>query len=154
MNLLNKSLIWANVFAIAISFVTFFFPATAMADVGVPSAKDIFKSIAIQNGTFKLQRERVLDMAEPVRSAIVALPDGETGMIELIQIVNVSPNGQQEIEFGCSNLKVKNKTDLIQSCGGPAILKPGLTIYRASGKDFGPALDVTLGVDLKPDFPS
>ncbi len=151
---MKKSLILASLFAIAVSFLTFFFPATAMADAGAPSAKttDIFKSISVKDGTFGVQRKRVIETTEPVRSAIVSLPDAETGVIESIQIVNIAPDGHEEIEFGCSNLKVKNKTDLIASCGGPAILKPGLTVYRASGKDFKPTPDFILGVDLGPDF--
>lgn len=141
----------ANVFAVAFSFLLFFFPATAMADSSpIMRAMEeiISKSAPIKGGILKVDRST--DIPSPggtVRKAVLSLPDGETGTIDSIVIT-----GPGEVrEFGCSGLKVQNGTDLIKACGGPAVLKPGPTTYQASGSNFGPEPDVTLSVALDLD---
>lgn len=73
-------------------------------------------------------------------------PDDETGTIDAIVITR--PNGERE--FACAGLKVQNGTDLIKSCGSPAILEAGKTSYMAMGSGFAPNPNVTLSVDLRP----
>jgi hypothetical protein len=75
---------------------------------------------------------------------IVSLPDSETGKID--NIVITGSEGQRE--FGCAGLQVTNGTDLVQECGGPAVLKAGQTTYEAKGSDFAPNPDVSFSVDL------
>jgi len=67
------------------------------------------------------------------------------GTVDSIKIT-----GPQGIEFGCVNLKVKQGTDLIVSCGGPALLSAGQTTYEASGSNFGPDSTGTFSITLVP----
>lgn len=67
------------------------------------------------------------------------------GTVDSIKIT-----GPQGIEFGCVNLKVKQGTDLIASCGGPALLSAGQTTYEASGSSFGPDSTGTFSIALVP----
>jgi hypothetical protein len=61
-------------------------------------------------------------------------PPDQTGTIDAIVITR--PNGKRE--FACAGLKVQNGTDLIKSCGGPAVLETGETTYVAMGSGFAP----------------
>jgi hypothetical protein len=83
----------------------------------------------------------VLSKDATVRSAVLAIPNGETGFIEKIKIsaVPAPPENPSGIVYGCLNIKVKNKIDLIESCGGPAVLKANVVYkYEAIGKGFKP----------------
>jgi hypothetical protein len=78
-----------------------------------------------------------------IGSAIVSLPDGETGTVDEISIT--SPN---EKVFGCTNLKIQKGTDLIKACGGFAYLKTGKVTYYAKGSNFKPQLNAKFNVTL------
>ena len=95
--------------------------------------------ITITKGSFDFSTKN--DSPEfTVRSAIVSLPEGESGNID--EIIITGPEGQRE--FGCFNIKgVKNGTNLISDCGGPAVLKAGKTVYKAKGSGFDPESNVT-----------
>ncbi|MDJ0508326.1 MAG: hypothetical protein QNJ64_03570 [Crocosphaera sp.] len=95
--------------------------------------------VTITKGSFDFSTKN--DSPEfTVRSAIVSLPEGESGNID--EIVITGPDGQRE--FGCFNIKgVANGTNLISDCGGPAVLKAGNTVYQAKGSGFNPESDIT-----------
>jgi hypothetical protein len=129
-------------------------PMPAFADGMSPEAmaaiKDMMQSVPIQGGTFSVTKElSIPPLPKPLRiaQAIVSLsPEPmKRGLVKSIKITG--PNG---IEFGCVNLKVEPGTDLIKSCGGPALLESGPTVYEANGVDFGPEQNGTFSVDLIP----
>ncbi|WP_414623426.1 hypothetical protein [Calothrix sp. CCY 0018] len=131
-----------KILAICAVLILGLFAPAAMADANM----GVLKSIPIQGGSFKVNPVQHINHQETIRSAVVALePANETGTIDAIVITG--PNGKRE--FGCSGLKVKDGTDLIQSCGGPAVLEPGETSYMAMGSGFDPNSKVILSVDLK-----
>ena len=159
MKLLTKLMLWANIFAFATSILIFCFPTSAMADTSADNnalIKAIGEKVRVVNGKFSVKTpppgKKPTIIPSPgitIGSAIVSLPKGETGTID--KLVITRKDGAQEIrEFGCSNLKIQNGTDLIQSCGGLAALKPGETIYEAQGSDFKPNPNVTLSISLVP----
>lgn len=155
MKLLQKSFICATALTIIFSFLTFFSPIPAMADSGfsMTQSEDAIRfQIPIKDGGFNVDvpKAPVPQPGLTVRSAIVSLPAGESGTIQ--SIIITGPDGARE--FGCSNIKIKDGTDLIKACGGPAVLKPGDTIYQANGKDFIPNPDVTFGISLSTNFKS
>jgi hypothetical protein len=71
------------------------------------------------------------------------------GVVKSIKITRKVGN-DDVIEFGCVNLKVSQGTDLIKSCGGPALLAAGETTYQAAGADFGPEPNGTFSIQLLP----
>ncbi|NJM46501.1 MAG: hypothetical protein HC860_10210 [Alkalinema sp. RU_4_3] len=89
-----------------------------------------------------------------IRQAILSLPRGQTGTITNITITGPSATpGEKGIVFQCSNVKIKDGLDLIKACGGPAELRPGgKLVYKATGGNFFPRPNFTLGVTLLPDF--
>jgi hypothetical protein len=91
-----------------------------------------------------------------IRQAILTLPRGETGTIASISITGPSATpGENGIVFKCTNVKIKNGLDLIKACGGPAELRPGGNlVYKATGGNFFPRPNFTLGVTLLEDFAS
>jgi hypothetical protein len=135
-------------------FVVVLGPRPAIADgVGPESMaamQEMMESVSIQGGTFTVAKHlEIPPLPKPIRiaHAIVSLSP-ETmnrGLVKSIKITG--PNG---IEFGCVNLKVEPGVDLIKSCGGPALLESGPTIYEANGIDFGPEQNGTFSVDLIP----
>lgn len=148
----------SRLFAVVVSFVlavVVLVPRPAFADGVSPQAmaamKGIMESVQIQGGTFSVKTDPfpIPPLEKPLRiaQAIVSLsPDTmKRGLVKSIKITG--PNG---IEFGCVNLKVEDGTDLIKSCGGPALLEAGLTVYEANGIDFGPEQNGTFSVDLIP----
>mgnify|MGYP003344159828 FL=1 len=135
-------------------FVIVLGPRPAIADGVSPESmaamQGMMESVPIQGGTFTVKKELTFPpLPKPIRiaQAIVALtPESMNhGLVKSIKITG--PNG---IEFGCVNLKVEPGVDLIKSCGGPALLESGPTIYEASGLDFGPEQNGTFSVDLIP----
>ena len=129
-------------------------PRPAIADGVSPESmaamQGIMESVPIQGGTFTVTKElKIPPLPKPIRiaEAIVSLsPESmNRGLVKSIKITG--PNG---VEFGCVNLKVEPGVDLIKSCGGPALLESGPTIYEASGIDFGPEQNGTFSVDLIP----
>lgn len=154
MKLLQKSFICATALTIIFSFLTFFSPIPAMADSGfsMTQSEDAIRfEISIKDGGFGVDvPASVPEPSLTVRSAIVSLPAGESGTIQ--SIIITGPDGARE--FGCSNIKIKDGTDLIKACGGPAVLKPGTTRYQANGKDFIPNPDVPFGISLSTNFKS
>jgi hypothetical protein len=154
----------SRLFAFVVSFVlavVVLVPRPAFADGVSPQAmaamKGIMESVQIHGGTFSVKKTfpvktdpfPIPPLEKPLRiaQAIVSLsPDTmKRGLVKSIKITG--PNG---IEFGCVNLKVEDGTDLIKSCGGPALLEAGLTVYEANGIDFGPEQNGTFSVDLIP----
>ena len=150
MNSLKKSMHWAKVltFAFALSCLMFFFPTTAMAASCGPTPGTIFKQIPVNQGSFDYSVNNQVRSPVVVRSVNVCLePPTATGKIDMITIIG--PDGIPE--FGCRPEAVNQGTNLIRACGGPAVLKPGDTIYMAQGSGFTPDR-VRLTVNLSPDF--
>lgn len=149
MTSLKKLLQGVKILAVILTCSVFLFLQNAIA----ASESDclIPPTVNIENGEFDLNNLPIIDIPKPLRiaSAVVSLPEGETGLIEQIKITNTSlPMGENEIEFGCVNLKVQNGTDLIKSCGGPAYLKAGNTKYEAKGSKFNPESKVAFSIKL------
>lgn len=113
--------------------------------------KAILKEVKVKDGAFEVKVSTPIhppgDQPLVVRKALVSLsPETlQQGVVNSIKITG--PDG---IEFGCVNLKVKQGTDLVKSCGGPAILKKGMTTYEANGSGFGPATSGTFSISLIP----
>ncbi|MEO1427787.1 MAG: hypothetical protein AAFV71_01725 [Cyanobacteria bacterium J06633_8] len=142
MSTLKKLISSVKILAICAVLILGLFSPTAMAE----NHGDMLKSISIEGGSFKVNPVKPLNHQATIRSAVVALePANETGTIDAIVITG--PDGKRE--FGCAGLKIKNGTDLIKSCGGPAILEPGATSYMAIGSGFAPNSNAKLSVDLK-----
>lgn len=118
----------------------------AMAYTGT-SADLVFEQVQVKDGAFAVSTESTIKSSVRISAALISLPPGESGTID--EIVITGPNGERE--FGCSNVKVMNGTDLIVSCGGPAYLNAGPTVYKARGSGFGPTPDVALGIELNPN---
>lgn len=152
MKLPQKSLVWTLLCSVTLSILMFCLPTTAMADSSISTEsieKAIVETIEIQGGGFDITTPPIPVPPDlTVRSAVVTLPVGETGTLE--KIIITGPTGERE--FGCFNIKIKNGSDLIKSCGGPAVLKPGNTIYEAKGSNFSPQADVEFSVSLTTDF--
>lgn len=152
--------------AFVATLFTFAIPSTpaAYADASCPLDNG-YRMIPITDGSFSTPDRPALDVkcTRVVRSVIVSLkPKDATGTINSISIVRgekkdgVSTVTKVEdfvqpptTEFGCSNAKVKNGDDLTLICGGPAVLKPGLTIYSANGSNFKSAKDPSATVEFK-----
>ncbi|MDJ0531253.1 MAG: hypothetical protein QNJ70_01945 [Xenococcaceae cyanobacterium MO_207.B15] len=111
--------------------------------VAIASTKNL--NVDVKNGGFSYENTKMIPSAARIQAAIVSLPEGEAGTIDSIEIIG--PNNKRE--FGCKNLDVVNGTDLIKSCGGFADLKEGKTTYKASGSNFGPDANTTLGIGLE-----
>lgn len=143
---MKKLLELSKFLVITLVFSLFWYSQSAIAAMGMPAIDSILESVQIEEGKFSVD---VADISIPtdlrVGSAVVSLPDGETGTIDEISITG--SNGKI---FGCKNLKVQNGTDLIKSCGGPAYLKTGKTTYQARGSNFQPQADVKFSVELSP----
>ncbi|MEH2371361.1 hypothetical protein [Nostoc sp.] len=78
-----------------------------------------------------------LPQALRVERAIIKLPAGVTGVVKSLQISNVDDEGNNTVIYACSNLKVKNGTDLNVSCGGPSYLPSNQSLqYNATIADF------------------
>jgi hypothetical protein len=142
MILVKKLVSYVKILIVCAVLILSSFTSVAMADTNI----DVLKSLPVEGGDFKYSVTRNLPVSATIRSAVVALaPVSETGTIDAIVITG--PNGKRE--FACSGLKVQNGTDLIQSCGGPAVLESGDTTYTAIGSGFSPNSKTRLSVDLK-----
>jgi hypothetical protein len=114
----------------------------ALPALAAPIPADGLSATVGTDGKFSinLPATRTIPVDTTVRSAILRLPSGG-GMIESIQITDNNPpkSNPSGLAFGCVNVRVKNKTNLIKSCGGPAQLRSGTTYsYVASGSGFKP----------------
>lgn len=148
-NSLKNSMHWAKIltFAFALSFLMFFFPTTAMANSCQAAPGTVFKELPVNRGSFRYAVTKPVEKELAIRSVIVCLdPPIATGKIE--SIIIDGPSGR---EFGCFPTRVRQGTNLISACGGPAILRRGETTYRASGSGFTPE-QVKLTVSLSTDF--
>lgn len=137
-----------KILAITVACLVGFFSLPAMADNNLC----IYEGpVSIYDGSFKVETVNYLPMDFTVRSAIVSLPEGESGIIDRILITRPDeglgcPDAGSAIvdgkpvciEFGCSGIQVENGTNLVLSCGGPAVLKAAETTYKAQGSNFGP----------------
>jgi hypothetical protein len=145
MNSLKKLLQWSKFLAVTLVFSLFLYSQSAIAQnaTGMSAMERMFEA-DIRGGTFTVDA-RDLDVKNDFRvgSAVLALPEGETGTIAEIAITG--PSGKI---FGCKNIQVQNGTDLIKSCGGPAYLKAGKSTYSARGSNFQPQTDLKLKVKL------
>jgi len=143
MNLLTR------IFAFAVSLTILLFSTNVIAAPSPVLALTIREKFPITNGEFTVDTlKKGISGQVPqkltVTSAVLSLPAGETGTIDKITITG--PDG---LEFGCEDIKVKDKVDLIEACGGLGVLKPGGPIdYVATGSGFSPKLDTELGVTL------
>jgi hypothetical protein len=141
-------------FAVTLSILLMSVPLPASADL-IPTPPLTAK---ITGGSFTVDTQPVdnpLTQKTVVRQAILTLPRGETGTISSItitdSITDANPAGKRV--FGCTNVKVKNGTDLIKACGGPSELSPGGKFrYQAQGSGFGPKTDLTFQVKLFDNF--
>ena len=133
---------------LAVTAFTFFAPtAPAFADdCPIQDATREIPAQFLETGSFDTSKYNLpplkVDCTEIVRSVIVTLEpstttDPASGIIDEIKITREDVKGQEIIEFGCSNIKVKNGDDLTLICGGTAVLEPGPTTYFAKGYDFG-----------------
>jgi hypothetical protein len=105
--------------------------------------------IPINNGSFQVDTGiKCLGQPKVIRSAIVSvIPENAVGSIDSIIITGA--NGKRE--FGCTPSKVKQGTNLIRACGGPAVLESGDVRYEAKGSNFG-SEPVRLGINFSSDF--
>ncbi len=121
-----------KILAITVACLVGFFSLPAIAQATcIPEGP-----VQITNGSFSYINTEPVPKYIKVRSATVeGLPPGETGTID--EIIITGPNGKRE--YGCSGINnVEDGTDLVQSCGGPAVLKAGSTTYEAKGSNFQP----------------
>ena len=149
MNTLKSFVRFANFLAFTLSLLIFCFPTVAMAEVITPDVcqnpktagnnSQPFRSIQINDGKFNVCSQGYLKEKKEIRSVKVALnPASATGTIDKIIIGIPGPEKKfSKIEFGCPSNTIKEGTDLIQTCGGPAILEAGLVEYQAQGHGFG-----------------
>lgn len=145
--------------AMAIVASFFFQPVSpAYADSAAMAAmQGIVKMVDVKDGSFGPFSVSTtippLPGDKPLRigSALVSLsPDTlKEGVVKSIKITRKVGN-DDIIEFGCVNLKVSQGTDLIKSCGGPALLAAGETTYEATGTNFGPEPNGTFSIQLIP----
>lgn len=147
-SLLKKLMRFAKILAVSLVFTLVFFSPVAMAATDSSSSSiHLLKHVPINTGEFKYTNDKHIPYQATIRSAMVSLqPADETGTIDAIVITG--PNGERE--FACAGLKVQNGTDLIKSCGGPAVLVTGETTYTAMGSGFAPNPNAILSVDLRP----
>ncbi|NEQ98381.1 MAG: hypothetical protein F6K30_16955 [Cyanothece sp. SIO2G6] len=149
--------------ALTVACLVCFASSPAMADQGTCIKRG---PIHIEDGSFSYSVTRDVSEDFTVRSAIVSLPEGETGMIDSILITrpdegkgcpgagSIVIDGKPVcVEFGCSGIKVENDTDLVAACGGPAVLKASETTYTAKGSDFKPQATFNdFSIELCDDF--
>jgi hypothetical protein len=160
MNLQKKTTLLVKFFAFSLSFFLFINVAPAIAGV-IPTPFPL--SADIKSGNFSVDTKDVpnkLPAKAVVRRAVLILPDGEFGTIKSIKITGSKTAGSPtENIFGCANTNVKNGTDLIKACGGPAEIPAGDPSglggkfrYQAEGTGFGPNPNVKFEVVLFDDF--
>lgn len=129
----------AKFLAFALSVFIFCFPTAAMADTCTspenPVMPQPLRQIQIDNGSFNVDTNiRCLKESKRIDTAVVSLkPSTATGRIDKIEITG--SGGKRE--FGCVPSKVQQGTNLIELCGGPAILEAGDVRYQAQGSGFG-----------------
>lgn len=153
MGLRKLSIHLVEIALMALTILFLCVPGSAMADSSTllkTLQGAISEQIEITGGGFSISPPLETAVPQPItiRSAVVSLPEGETGTLE--KIIITGPTGERE--FGCFNIKIQNGTDLIKSCGGPAVLEAGKTLYEAQGNHFAPDLDTTFSVSLTSDF--
>jgi hypothetical protein len=86
-----------------------------------------------------------LPQALRVERAIIKLPVDVTGVVKSLQINQIDDKGNKTVIYGCSNLKVKNGTDLNVSCGGPSYLPSNQSLqYSATIADFKPGTEFAI----------
>ena len=152
MNLLQNWMRSVKIVGLTLSFLSslmILFSTPAMADTGTV-LDAITECVTVNNGVFSVNVPAPVPQDITIRSAVVSLPPGQSGTLKEITITG--PDGVRE--FGCVNIKIKDGTDLIKSCGGPAVLKAGCTDYLARGVDFGPLTKTKFCVNLSTDFKS
>ncbi|MEG4245816.1 MULTISPECIES: hypothetical protein [unclassified Microcoleus] len=139
MNSMKQPIRLAKFLAFALSVLMFCFPTAAMADTCTSSENPVIpqplRQIKIDNGSFNVDTNiRCLKESKRIDTAVVSLePSTATGIIDKIEITG--PGGKRE--FGCMASKVQQGTNLIELCGGPAILEAGDVRYQAQGSGFG-----------------
>jgi hypothetical protein len=136
MNLKKWSALVVTVVALTLSALLLLETPPAMASLIFSPSVNVNAS-----GEFQLSLETKGESEEVVRSAVLGVPSGGKGIIKNIKITEVTPqpSNPSGIVFGCVNILVKNKSNLIKDCGGPAPLKRGTKYkYEASGSGFKP----------------
>jgi len=145
----KKLVSFVSICALAISLMMLCLPTVAIADTQ-SCLKETEKAAVIHKGSFDFTRYCCVNSQKNFRSVVVSLPDGETGIINSLVIIG----SDKQKEFGCQNIQIQNGTDLIKQCGGPVVLKEGLTRYHAQGSGFNPNLDLLFSVHLNTEFSS
>lgn len=160
---MNAQVLFARLtkaFALALSILLFFSSAPAMAKVICTNAELV---ATVTNGSFKVSTPLLpnpLTGKATVRRAILVLPDGEFGTIKTIKISGKLRQSDGTLVdanvFGCNNTNVRNGTDLIKACGGPAVIPDNTTLeefqYQAEGIGFGPNPNFKFNIVLFDDF--
>lgn len=152
----------AKIFALVLSIFFFFSSEPAMAKLICPqtqiNGQVVDLAATVKNGSFTLDAtfDNPLPSEANVRRAILVLPDAEVGTIKSIEITGTAADGSTTPLFGCINTNVRNGTDLIKACGGPAKLPNKDTLtklrYKAEGIGFGPNPNFKFNVVLFDDF--
>jgi hypothetical protein len=157
MNLKRISIQLAKILSLALSVILFMNASPAVASV-IPTPFPLTANV--KGGSFTVDTKEVknpLTSKAVVRRAILILPDGEFGTIKSIKITGRKKAGEPiQNLFGCVNTNIKNGTDLIKACGGPAEI-PDLSKletfqYQAEGTGFGPNPNIKFEVVLFDDF--
>ena len=146
-----------KIFVLALSVLIFISSTPVMATV-IPVPFPLTANV--KNGNFTVVPRNApnpLTGKLVVRRAILILPDGEVGTIKSIKITGERKDDSTiQNLFGCVNVNVKNGTDLIKACGGPAELLGMDQLkdlrYQAEGTGFGPNPNVKFEVVLFDDF--
>ncbi|MGL5794987.1 MAG: hypothetical protein ACRC06_11385 [Waterburya sp.] len=136
-----------KIVALALLLLVFCFTSTAMA---AGQTVDLIKKLPITGSSFEYTKTIPNNPPHTltIQSAKVTLsPENAIGTLD--SIVITGPDGR---EFGCSNIKVKNGSNLIKDCGGNAVLKAGgSTTYAVKGSGFGPESKTIISVQLLSD---
>ena len=101
------------------------------------------------DGQFSINIPMTMPVDKVIRSAVLDLQSSGSGIIESIQIKDNNPpeSNPSGLIFGCVNLRVKDKTNLIKSCGGPAKLQSSTKYsYVANGSGFKPNTKFTISL--------
>jgi len=140
--------------AISLSAIFSLIASAFLVCASAPARADIMLEVGpvktTDKGTFQIVKDKAIP-AGTVFSAVVETSDEEKGEIDEIIITGPGVDGPATREFGCINQRVQDGTDLIKTCGGPAVLKAGQTKYVANGHGFSPNVPFTVNLTIRED---
>ncbi len=121
-----------------------------MTDASLDLFSQIPECVAIDpNGDFCIRAEGYVGSAIIVRALVSFEPysETETGVIEDIRITRLDDN---EIEFQCGPVKVREGEDIVSKCGRgePIDLRSGHTRYEAKGSGFTPGMQLCIALEI------